>query len=393
MANSQNIEREKPFIFYRSRFQPRFTTPHDYAVRRFYELRQESWVGESLVLAIVDEQLFIKLFPQEFKDVIAKGLRSTLGDRLDIYLLRFDKSLNPSDIGEVKHSIWEWWYRRQPHSPRPLQYTITCCTAWCGIALYWMKDGQGTKDSQSMTSAIEYITRWLPEKNPDNIEWYFPIFDRDDINDIGLLASLMAKRSGEVSRHKKQISFTRFNYDSMAGKGLVYDGRYGAYIKILADSDRYFPDRWKGIGGDLRQGLEFPKKNMIHFIYHWCDVILIYQKICNLIRSYIRNKVGLGEYRVHLEGIIDNIEKDIAVIKENKTSYSKALEEFHAFMREIPLCFQKAGVTEERMLKGLNELAQIATAELPGNETWLEGNTEATERFQKVALQIDNLTR
>jgi hypothetical protein len=97
---------EATFYIYRSRFQPEFATPHKYAVEKFFDLKKNLPLEKAqLVLGIVDEELFVK----SLSDRIEKQLETMLGKTYGSYKVRFTEELNPSNIGEIKRTIWDNW--------------------------------------------------------------------------------------------------------------------------------------------------------------------------------------------------------------------------------------------------------------------------------------------
>lgn len=374
-------------IFYRSRFQPQFGVPHAQAVAEFYNLKKNLNWEAALVLGIVDEQLFMSLLSEKFQEAIDAILRQALSNSFDAYLLRFDSLLNPSKVGEVKRSLWDRWYRKSPHPLPELRYTIMCCTAWTAISLYT------TGMSIEAAEAADYVTRWLPERDPNNIGWYFPIFDNDDVNDMGLIASLLSDRfDGNFKRERDLIIFARFDYGSEFGKNLIYSGRYGAYVQLIATKTPRFGKAWENISSDLLRGLAIPRVTTIPFIYRWSDLIEIYQAIFGLVQDWRNNSGDLSpNQQAYLKEFEQSIYKEIDSVKQRRIPYIDNLQEFHGFMRQLPTYFQKGGLANWRAVEGLRALSESATSECASEGMWLESNVAAEGRLREMMRKINEI--
>jgi len=344
-----------------------------------------------LVLGIVDEYLFMKLYNPKILKKIDGLLRTKLGNGIDTYMTRFDPKLNPSATGVIKQSLWEQWLSAWGQHEEPVRYIIMCNTAWSGIALYEAAQKpsaqhRGESKDKELENAASYVVRWLPRKTNEDIGWFFPIFDRDDLNDIGLISALLSEyKGGKVASDRGQIFFARFNY-RCRDHNLVFEDRYGAYAQVLANKVDRFDEIWKGLDNNKKAGMEMPDVEAIPFVFSWSHLIEIYEQLESFFSNFLKNAGSLkNDSQRILEDTILDIGRRKKMVHDPKQLFYEDLVGFHAFIRNLPDKVGKVQELPKPQKEKLKTMCENAT-EKHSDESgvWLETDADAQARFTKL---------
>lgn len=384
------------YFIYRSRFQPEFSQPHKLAGKKFFNLQKSNYLQNAqLVFGIVDEHLFLNIYSLEHQASINEILKSVLGTGVSAYKLRFHEVLNPTGVGQIKKSIWGNWRELWPPE-EPIRYIIMCNAAWSGICLY---DTYLRKDP-NMENAIKLLLRWLPTSNPNEIGWYFPIFDRDDINDMGLIASLIYKileqqnLQQQILEQEKKIAFARFNYN--INQDMIYNHKerlYGAYAKIVS-SIYGFADFWGQQGSDIKKGFEIVSQTYIPFVYNWGYVLKIYEEMHSIFSS-IEQNTGNAGLQSSMNSVNNDITDRIERLKDPKEDFYEDLLTFYTFIHELPTRLnniQNIPNNIKNMFNDLNNLCNFIIQPFNSQGDWLEDSYEAELRFKNIMESINNIS-
>lgn len=365
------------YIIYRSRFQPEFTKIHKKAVDKFFVIKEEIQEESEFVLGIVDENLFMKLYDEEkMKKEIDGILRDYIGDDVDDYKRRLSNELNPTSVGLIKKSVWNNWPLLKEHGPVP--YTIVCNAAWTGLSLYEL--------ASKNTSG--YVVRWLPESTPEHIGWYFPIFDRDDVNDMGLIAMLMkaCKLSDE-----NRIFFVRFNYNNRPTDFQYHDTgyQYGAYLAMIAKKQQNFEIT---ANRSAFTGMQVLQTDSVPLIYLWSEAVKILDKFKEMLNWCLQTTGKIDSQCV--SQIIKEIEDGLVKrIKDSKSRYAGDLEEFFRFIGNLPTRLENCHL-EADLLDKVRKLVETVKKQHPINkDNWLETNFDSRQRVDEIVKEIDKIKK
>lgn len=363
------------YVIYRSRFQPEFTEGHKKAVEKFFDIKNKINEERKLVLGIVDEHLLMDLCDQKkLRKNLDKVLLDHLGNNIDTYRQRFIPQLNPTQVGIIKKSIWQKWPQLQIHGLIP--YTIVCNAAWTGLSLY--------ERSSEQQAASEYVLRWLPETEAQHIGWYFPIFDRDDINDMGLIANLMAKCFKKDNSDRSGIVFARFNYSRNPKYQYKDAGHiYGFYLKAITEKQKDF--RIKENRANCT-GMEVPKIDRIPFVYLWSEAISILNEFKELFNWYKTTGNNVSSQTVNQ--IVMEIDELVERIKHTTSPYADDLDEFYRFFEALPTQLNSCNFLKQESTL-VREIVEKVTQRHPSNDPdWLETNLDSGQRVKSIVDKI-----
>jgi hypothetical protein len=279
----------KKYIVYRSRFQPRFQSYNEKAISWLHEHVEK----KELLLALVSDDLF------DDRDEKIKGLYNNVFKDAD-YRGRFHKDLQPeSSIGRIQSSI----YDSDPN--RQIRIFLSPNTILLSCVIY-----------HSMPTDYHSIYRHFMHEKPENIRWYFPIFDKDDLNDLGFVGLIFdQKYSHDIQENA--FFFSRFNYHNMSNHQFIHcvnSTYYGAYAKSIADN-KEAQTRLKNSIGSL-EGMTIPDVDNIPYIYVFSDLKKMTTKVYQMLNCYIRN----------IDSRDDRLIESFTTQRERLLRFSKNLE-------------------------------------------------------------------
>jgi hypothetical protein len=290
----------KKYIVYRSRFQPCFQDYNEKAI----QLIDEKYGIKDLVLALVSDDLFDK----------DEQLNSLYPD--PDYRVRFHDELQPEkSIGRIQTSIYDFYPDRQ------IRIFLSPNTILLSGVIY-----------DSNPKNYPSIYRHFMHEKPEDIQWYFPIFDKDDLNDLGRVGMMMEKKYPSSVLPRDAFFFSRFNYHK--NRQLVHRVggiHYGAYAKSVSSNEIAQTRLGKAI--DSLDGMTVPDVSDIPYIYVFSDLKIIIEKISNLLNIYKdvgaeKEKNLLNTQILLLSGVLDNL-------NHAEVKYAKKLIDFHAFVLNL----------------------------------------------------------
>lgn len=167
------------YVIYRSRFQP-FTKGHLEAIRTFFDYEAEKQADCRLVIGIVTNRM---LEETELGKEIEKH------EILKNYFLRFKKDYNPLSEWFILRSINE--AISYLHEERRKKIILTFMPDFvCTLsALHPDRELIEGFKFNKYEKDCKKIWNFLPYDDKERA-WYFPIFDREDIDDLGCASSL-----------------------------------------------------------------------------------------------------------------------------------------------------------------------------------------------------------
>jgi hypothetical protein len=350
-----------------------------------------------LVLGIVDDLPFRK--EQKLNDALVEKLGVF---HYPSYNLRFQESLNPSDIGVIIKSIWESSpYNSASELPEwkeEKRYIIMANAALVAMCLY---DPPNKLDEEK----IRVVTRTLPieeekKQKKSQIGWYFPIFDLNDIDDIGIIANflynyLRATPEMDPDLENSYIYFARFNYHLPENQGYILNNTLGAYAKLIEKELKSEPK----LGYDALRGLEYPSRDTIPFIFRWSHLVYIYAKIFNFLQR-IEKGIEDNSQKDLVQDLKNRCKRNIDYVKMPERPFSQDLSDFNAFLNYLGNLFKKNKNTLGPYQAKLNNLVQTineATYMIRERinksscKNWLETHRDAETVFQDIRSKLEEL--
>lgn len=325
----------KSYIIFRSRFQPEFGEHHIMANKEL----STKFKNESTVLyGLVDDDLFHNRIEKKIKDKIDK-LYEQIGKEEDgkKYKERFQGLLNPNSPGKVQASLYKALNGEQ------VQLFFTPNVVISSSVIY---------NQNHLNQDYEIISRYNIHEDPKSLKWFFPIFDKDDLNDMGFISAKMADIYGSPSAPYPDIdlmNFSRFNY--YKNHKYVHDDNntfFGAYANAI----KYKASSYLKKNKRLLDGMTFPDVSEIPFIYLWGDATRLTDKIIEVLNYYILHNEKIAEkFIIVLRTELEIFAKFKAQLMDTTSNYSDDLISFH---RCSKILLKKLGILKSTSLNEIN---------------------------------------
>ncbi|MDP2930111.1 MAG: hypothetical protein Q8N56_00675 [bacterium] len=280
------------YIIYRARFQP-ITKEIVEAIDSIFD---ENPIKKDfrLILGIVTDQLF------ETKDL------DEIIKRRDDYFIRFKRNYNPITEGTILKLINEAISHLTLERRKRIMVTFMP-DFLCSLLI--LRPDYNPNPLRLSDSSVNRIKRYLSVPR-ENRTWYFPIFDIDDVKDVGYAYSAREKILIK-DFHKKSIY--RIRYVNLGGYG------YSSYLLLSKNQDA------------LRSHLPF------QIIPYFNINDMIANQELN-IEQCIQEEVFLsasGGFRVPELDVVISPEEAIRRLNENKAQLSEAFKKKYGDITEI----------------------------------------------------------
>jgi hypothetical protein len=381
------------YFLYRSRFQPRFCQPHIAAVEKFYDIKHKhSDVIEQaeLALGIVAEALLkhqqndLLIYGEIDRKTMQEKINTRLDQAVKKYIGRFQDQLNPSSLGMVKKSIWD--SHSSIHDCSNHKY-LPCITMpnLALTAIFYYEEQNHPK-----------IFNWLPEgkKERDEMGWYIPIYDKDDINDIGLLGSLMTERY-ERDTVRKKIVFARYCYPSEYNCK-NYGKNYGYYMQIVKD---FLGNNFNFSNFDLKEieGMIIPSMNEIPFVYLSIEAEDILKLFINYLNNWILPHPN-DKVKPEVQKLVVNMQEISDCITSTATAFSDDLNMFFSFFRTelvTLISLLKSNPNPSSHATDIEEIIKLIVKDTPKiqNQIWIETSIDSALRFSEIKQMFSTKTQ
>ena len=313
----------RKIILYRSRFQPKIEEPHIEAIEQLIRLlnNENINIGQCLFgFSLVkhdyeDTEITIKQLKQQ-------GFSVTEWTN---YLARFSDNINTTSIGQIKTDIA---FSNIGLNKRTATFIIPNLIR-TAIALY----------KRDIDDEDKKIRSSLPNiKNSKNdIHWYFPIYDMDDINDMGYLASIYFQNQANNDIDKttrdidNKILFSRYNYYKNNKSYYKFrNNYYGRYIATSEEAKKEIEDN-----STIFDNSKIPNIDEIPFVYKWTSIYKIATGF-KLFFDKIKSNQNISAKLIGtLEDFINSMDGIIDGLKDNKKLYSDDLIDFFYQLNQI----------------------------------------------------------
>jgi hypothetical protein len=280
------------------------------------ELSNKFKKKSTVLYGLVDDDLFHNRIEKEIKDKI-DNLYKQIGKEDDgkKYRERFQRILNPNSPGKVQASLYSALNGEQ------VQIFFTPNVVISSSVIY---------HQNNLDQDYEIISRYNIHEDPKFLKWFFPIFDKDDLNDMGFVSAKMAEKfSSSVAPYPdiELMNFSRFNY--YIKHEFVHEENntfFGAYANAIKNEDVTYLKKNK----KLLDGLTFPDVSEIPFIYLWGDANRLTDKIIEVLNYYIIyiNSIASKDLVV-LKTELEIFTKFKAQLTDTTSNYSDDLISFH----------------------------------------------------------------
>jgi hypothetical protein len=379
------------YYIYRSRFQPDFCMPHREGIKKFYVMEKTHQIlgGTNLALGIVAEALLknkgsdLFAYGEVNNQKMKEGLSNRLDQNLKKYIGRFRDELNPSSLGMIKKSIWDAHSDMHKYTNNQHKY-LPCITipnlALTAIFYYDMK----------LNNSV--IINWLPEgrEAKNDIGWYIPIYDNDDINDIGLLGTLLNECN--ITNPTNKIVFARYLYDPNNYNCTFFAREYGYYLQTVVNANNSKFDINKIEPVEI-EGMRIPNKNSIPFVYLSFET----EAILKLFKDYL-NKWLLTTANEQLTTEINNLSNRIDrisdLIPDTRTPFAEDLAMFFAFFNN-DLSHLKSLCSSEntRDIMAIISLITKPYLTTAQDSRWLETSIDSALRLCEIKNLLQTQTK